>query len=117
MLHQLKGFFRARNKQRGQKIIQQQPVNVISYNADMKPMASPSLQRRQPPQQHQPEPKIIDQSMPSSQTQATSAAEAEERQAAAEIAAKWIEEERQRKARLPRYAGLERYEIIKKLGE
>ncbi|KAG2221413.1 hypothetical protein INT45_012664 [Circinella minor] len=41
----------------------------------------------------------------------------EERQRAAEMAAKLIEEERQRKVRLPTYPGLERYEIIKKLGD
>ena len=70
-------------------------------------------QRRQPQQNNQ----MIPLDTPPSTIDINYAVGDEERERASEIAAKLIEEERRRKGRLPTYPGLERYEIIKKLGE
>ncbi|KAI8146413.1 kinase-like domain-containing protein [Fennellomyces sp. T-0311] len=98
MLTQLKSFFRPRNKKE-----QNKKMNVISFSNDMK--------RREM------EPDTVIPSTQQSQRREENAILDEERKRAAEMAAKLIEEERQRKVRLPTYPGLERYEIIKKLGD
>lgn len=78
--------------------------------------------RRGPRYRHDNKVKVIDytsnlQPMSSLKKKPTVSEEEQERIKTAERAQRLIEQEKQRKAQLPMYVGLERYEILKKLGE